>query len=68
MNRKPKRYSGIEAFFWGAAHALDIGGVLRSDVDWRGAEADEEALNRDWAAVVGEIKEVAHGEKARKAG
>lgn len=48
------------AFLWGAAHALDIGGVLLWQKDWRGFSADAEALNRDWRIVLNKASEEAN--------
>jgi hypothetical protein len=33
---------------WGAAHALDLGGVLHDEQDWRGFAADAEAIQGYW--------------------
>lgn len=46
--RKGSRPTPGAAFLWGAAHALDIGGVLQADEDWRGFAADAEAIHSYW--------------------
>jgi hypothetical protein len=43
----------VGSLLWGAAHALDLGGVLLADKDWSGGfEADARALRGDWAVAL----------------
>jgi hypothetical protein len=63
MNRT--RVSGgagadVRAFLWGAAHALDLGGVLLAEQDWGGMEADAEALSDDWRMALDEARQELH--------
>ena len=43
---------GLRSFLWGAAHALDLGGVLLDEQDWGGLEADAEAIRGDWQVAI----------------
>jgi hypothetical protein len=43
---------GVRSFLWGAAHALDLGGVLLQEKDWGGLESDAQALRGDWQVAV----------------
>jgi hypothetical protein len=43
---------GLRSLLWGAAHALDLGGVLLDEKDWGGFEADAEALAGDWQVAL----------------
>jgi hypothetical protein len=48
-NEWERRQSGAaSAVLWGAAHALDLGGVLHDEQDWRGFAADAEAIRGYW--------------------
>lgn len=63
MRQHMQRGSGhgrMRAFLWGAAHALDLGGVLRARGDWRGLESDAEAIGQDWKAAIGAAQRQAH--------
>lgn len=45
--------SGVAAAFrWGAAHALDLGGTLVDENDWRGFSADAEAIHGYWEVAI----------------
>lgn len=46
-------FSKARGFLWGAAHALDFGALLVEEKDWRGFEADAEALRGDWRVATG---------------
>lgn len=46
------RESRLGALLWGAAHALDFGGVLLAEDEWEGPEADARALGADWKAAI----------------
>jgi hypothetical protein len=56
--------SAAQHFLWGAAHALDIGGVLLEEQDWGGLEADAEALRGDWLAALHFADESIHASEA----
>jgi hypothetical protein len=43
---------GLRSFLWGAAHALDLGGVLLDEQDWGGLESDAEAIRGDWQVAL----------------
>lgn len=43
---------GLRSFLWGAAHALDLGGVLLDEQDWGGLEADARAIRGDWQVAL----------------
>jgi hypothetical protein len=58
----------VGSLLWGAAHALDLGGVLLADKDWSGGfEADAEALRGDWAVALHSADGRLHASKAGKA-
>jgi len=44
-------FAGL-GFLWGAAHALNLGGLLIEDVPLRGPVADAEALAGDWRRAI----------------
>lgn len=52
---------------WGAAHALDVGGVLLAEKDWGGLEADAEALRGDWAVALPYADGTLHASEAGQA-
>lgn len=54
----------VRSFLWGAAHALDLGGVLMADKDWGGLEADAQALRGDWAVALNFADEVLYAAEA----
>jgi hypothetical protein len=57
---------GLDDFLWGAAHALDLGGVLLAEADWDGPEADADAIAGDWRASLATVdREIADGETDR---
>lgn len=51
---------GVRSFLWGAAHALDLGGVLLDEKDWGGLEADAEAIRGDWLVALHFAEESIH--------
>ena len=55
---------GVRSFLWGAAHALDIGGVLLAEKDWGGLEADAEAIRGDWMVALHFAEESVHASEA----
>ena len=50
----------VRSLLWGAAHALDLGGVLLADKEWGGFEADARALRGDWMVALHGADEVLH--------
>ena len=54
----------VRSFLWGAAHALDIGGVLFSEKNWGGLEADAEAIRGDWQVALNFAEECIHASEA----
>ena len=56
--------SAAQHFLWGAAHALDIGGVLLDEQEWGGLAADAEALRGDWLAALYFAEESIHASEA----
>ena len=44
--------NAVRNFLWGAAHALDLGGVLLHEKEWGGLEADAEAIRGDWLVAL----------------
>lgn len=57
----------LRSLLWGAAHALDIGGVLLAEKDWGGFEADARALRGDWAAALHNAERSLHASQAGEA-
>lgn len=57
----------LRSFLWGAAHALDIGGVLLAEKEWGGLEADAEALRGDWMAALNYAERSLHASQAGEA-
>jgi hypothetical protein len=56
--------SAVRSLLWGAAHALDIGGVLLAEKDWGGLEADAEALRGDWLVALHHADRSIHASEA----
>jgi Fe-S cluster assembly ATPase SufC len=56
--------SGLRSILWGAAHALDLGGVLLAEKDWGGLEADAKALRGDWLVALNHAEESLHASEA----
>ena len=56
--------SAVRNLLWGAAHALDIGGVLLAEKDWGGLEADAEALRGDWLVALHHADRSIHASEA----
>jgi hypothetical protein len=56
--------SAAQHLLWGAAHALDIGGVLLEEQEWGGLEADAEALRGDWLVALNFAEESIHASEA----
>jgi hypothetical protein len=56
--------SAARDLLWGAAHALDIGGVLLDEQEWGGLEADAEALRGDWLVALHFAEESIHASEA----
>ncbi|HEX6371956.1 MAG TPA: hypothetical protein VF006_23735 [Longimicrobium sp.] len=56
--------SAVRSFLWGAAHALDLGGVLLDEKDWGGFEADARALRGDWLVALHLAEESIHASEA----
>ncbi|HEX2080556.1 MAG TPA: hypothetical protein VHG08_22825 [Longimicrobium sp.] len=52
---------------WGAAHALDLGGVLLAEKEWAGFEADAEALRGDWMVALHGADRVLHASETSEA-
>ena len=52
--------SAVRSFLWGAAHALDIGGVLLAEKEWGGLEADAEAIRGDWLVALNHAERSIH--------
>jgi hypothetical protein len=57
----------VRSFLWGAAHALDIGGVLLSENNWGGLEADAQALRGDWMVALHHAERSIHASRAGEA-
>ena len=57
----------VRSFLWGAAHALDIGGVLLSEKNWGGLEADARALRGDWMVALHHAERSLHASQAGEA-
>jgi hypothetical protein len=55
---------GVRHLLRGAAHALDLGGVLMYEQEWGGFEADAEALRGDWLAALHFAEESIHASEA----
>jgi hypothetical protein len=55
---------GLRSFLWGAAHALDLGGVLLDEQDWGGPEADAEAIRGDWRVALNFADRSIHASQA----
>ncbi|HEX5871730.1 MAG TPA: hypothetical protein VFY65_14985 [Longimicrobium sp.] len=56
--------SAVQSLLWGAAHALDIGGVLLAEQEWGGLEADAEAIRGDWLVALHFAEECIHASEA----
>jgi hypothetical protein len=56
--------NAVRSLLWGAAHALDIGGVLLAEKDWGGLEADAEAIRGDWMVALNFAEESVHASEA----
>jgi hypothetical protein len=54
----------VRSFLWGAAHALDIGGVLLAEKNWGGLEADAEAIRGDWLVALHSAERSIHASEA----
>jgi hypothetical protein len=54
----------VRSLLWGAAHALDLGGVLLDEKDWGGFEADAEALRGDWLVALHNAEGSVHASEA----
>jgi hypothetical protein len=54
-------------FLWGAAHALDLGGVLLAEKEWGGFEADAEALRGDWMVALHGADRILHASATSEA-
>lgn len=54
----------LRSLLWGAAHALDLGGVLLAEKDWGGLEADAEALRGDWRVALHNAEGSLHASEA----
>lgn len=57
----------LRSLLWGAAHALDIGGVLLDEKEWGGLEADAEALRGDWMVALNYAERSLHASQAGEA-
>ncbi|HKP75311.1 MAG TPA: hypothetical protein VJT67_07185 [Longimicrobiaceae bacterium] len=60
--------SGAAAFLDGAAHALDFAGAMLDDEDWRGFEADAEAIRGYWDFALASVADSLDGQGAREEG
>lgn len=54
----------LRSLLWGAAHALDLGGVLLHEQDWGGLEADAEAIRGDWLVALHHAEGSTHASEA----
>jgi hypothetical protein len=59
--------NAVRSLLWGAAHALDIGGVLLAEKEWGGLEADAEALRGDWVVALHHAERSLHASQAGEA-
>ncbi len=59
--------SAVRSFLWGAAHALDLGGVLLNEKEWGGLEADAEAIRGDWLVALHHAERSLHASEAGEA-
>ena len=59
MSTRPELASSrdVEAFLWGAAHALDLGAALVAEKEWGGFDADAQALAGDWQVSIRRVNE-----------
>ncbi|HEX2211437.1 MAG TPA: hypothetical protein VHG93_27375 [Longimicrobium sp.] len=55
---------GVRSFLWGAAHALDLSGVLLAEQEWGGLEADAEAIAGDWEVALQFAERSIHASEA----
>jgi hypothetical protein len=55
---------GVRSLLWGAAHALDLGGVLLNEKEWGGLEADAEAIRGDWLVALHHAERSIHASEA----
>jgi hypothetical protein len=55
---------GVRSLLWGAAHILDLGGVLLHEKEWGGLEADAEAIRGDWLVALNFADECVHASEA----
>lgn len=55
---------GVRSLLWGAAHVLDLGGVLLDEQEWGGLEADAEAIRGDWLVALHFAEESIHASEA----
>jgi hypothetical protein len=61
------RVRGARSLLWGAAHALDLGGVLLAEKSWDGFEADAQALRGDWMVALHGADRVLHASETGEA-
>ena len=59
---------GTGAFLNGAAHALDFAGAMLDGEDWRGFEADAEAIRGYWDFAFASVADYLDGPGAREEG
>lgn len=57
-------YGAGRSLLWGAAHALDLGGVLLAYQEWGGPEADAQALRGDWMVALHGADRILHASEA----
>lgn len=70
-NRHPYLFGYREiahSLFWGAGHALDIGGGLLKNVRFGGPEQDARALAGDWRRALRHADREIDGREAEQAG
>lgn len=56
--------NAVRSLLWGAAHALDIGGVLLDEQEWGGLEADARAIRGDWLVALNHADRSIHASEA----
>ncbi|HEU0299681.1 MAG TPA: hypothetical protein VFR37_09510 [Longimicrobium sp.] len=70
MSNYAERHRGrgrAHDLLWGAAHALDLGGVLLAQKEWGGLEADAEALRGDWMVAIHGADRILHASETSEA-